>query len=804
MQTQGGTPAAVAIESPEREFVVRLLVDWDMDGGYGHPMSDMTKYLESASTDRSLQGSQSEDLMIIEGASAAELTVTVAGEYEDLSLTSVFSPYQVRSPFWGHDTIGMEILFDIGVKTSLGTTWYPQFIGHIRTVTPDRGSNGVVITALDRVELLRRPVEFPAWGMFGPQRLQQGRVQAQLVDPQWVIDHCIRASDVSPTPWRPTTREENGLADDDATGPQLWVSGVGGYLPSIGWLDNYDQHQFPDTEGGGPEMYETQGEPHPEAAGPFPKNMTGLGTSGNSLHKYWGSDRNRVNPVGIQVAGFTMITRGSNATFYQTAATFKVMDIRLGGGTFLSLWIGDSGKFWSEWTNGTVTITSDKVTIPTGGSSQRLVAMWDTFWGGGNVRHYTQAGSNVSGATWTNGGAHPTFPNTLDLFKGLVAVDQRIAFNDLFWTATNFGGLSVPSALSWGGRAATYAAELDEGLNRLSFLPSRKAEDAWNVITDVVAAEFGAVFWDEYGILKFWNQDRLEGLKSVIAKSVTLDEVSGLRITNHLDSVRNIWSLVNATKMTFDALTISPESVDEFYVPGVTRRVFTVNVDNAIMYHFSLAPRYSTTGTYPAWSDNVTFGYVVQWLIGGVWQEDNSRVSGVDINAYMNHKGETQIEIWNGYAEPCRLATNGGAPALHMNASRIIEDEPSTSSFKNLSSIAKYGGRNIVLNGRWHQEYTNQMGLVSDMLNKTTAPTPITDAITMAGDPRIQLGDTIRINDIDGFGERFDVQVYGINRQWSLNGGLSDTYTVELVRPGGSFWDDPIYGIWDDTFMWGA
>ena len=255
MQTHGGSNAAKAIDSSERKFQIRLLVDWNMNGLYNHAMSDMTKYVETVNTDRNLKGTQSEDLAIIEGAAAAELKAEMAGKYNGLSLTSIFSPYQVRSPFWGKDTIGMEIKFDIGVETAVGTVWYPQFIGFVRAVTPDRASNGVTLEALDRVELLRRPVEFPAWAIFGPQRVAQGLVDAQLVDPQWVIDHCLRASDISPTPYRPATREEFGLQENDRTGPQLWISGVGGYLPSVGWLDNWNQHQFPNTEAGGPTMY---------------------------------------------------------------------------------------------------------------------------------------------------------------------------------------------------------------------------------------------------------------------------------------------------------------------------------------------------------------------------------------------------------------------------------------------------------------------------------------------------------------------------------------------------------------------
>ena len=531
--------------------------------------------------------------------------------------------------------------------------------------------------------------------------------------------------------------------------------------------------------------------------------MRALGTGGGSIHRYWGQDRTRVNPIGIQVAGLTMITRGSNATFYQTAADFQVMSIRVGGGTFINLYIGDSGKFWTTWDNGTTTLTSPKVTIPTGGSSQRLIAMWDTFRSGG-ARVWVQAGANVSGADWTNLGSTPTYPATLDLLQGQVSIDQRVAMNDIFYTATNFGSLSVSTAARFAGTTAKYVAELDPGLNRLSFLPARRAEDAWNSISDVASAEFGAVFWSEDGVFKFWNQNTLTAKKTQVVKTVTLDEVTGLTITNHLDSVRNIWSLVNATKSTFDLVAVQAHSIDEYYVPAATRRVFSVTIDDCIAPNPGYVPRYGTVPGHPLWSDEVTWGYVVQWLIGGVWQEDALRISGVDINAYLNYKGDVQVEIWNGYGEPCRLATDNGAAALRINSSRWVEDEPKTTTFKNFGSIQKYFGRNIALDGDWHQEFSNYNGMVSGMLGKTIVPNPITDAITMAGDPRIQLGDTIRINDIDGFGERFDVQVYGINRTWSVDGGLSDTYTVELVRPAGSTWDDPIYGIWDSTFMWGV
>src|SRR5690606_42117161 len=78
-----------------------------------------------------------------------------------------------------------------------------------------------------------------------------------------------------------------------------------------------------------------------------------------------------------------------------------------------------------------------------------------------------------------------------------------------------------------------------------------------------------------------------------------------------------------------------------------------------------------------------------------------------------------------------------------------------------------------------------------------------TDAITIAGDPRLQMGDTIEIKDPEGMGETLRVQILRISRTFSRDGGLEDVLTVELVRPAGiGIWDSEQYGIWDDTFRW--
>ena len=82
-------------------------------------------------------------------------------------------------------------------------------------------------------------------------------------------------------------------------------------------------------------------------------------------------------------------------------------------------------------------------------------------------------------------------------------------------------------------------------------------------------------------------------------------------------------------------------------------------------------------------------------------------------------------------------------------------------------------------------------------------PIPVSDQVTVPGDPRIQLGDLIQVQDSEGFGEQTWLQVYGIQRELDADNGLTDTYTIEAVKSAGQgIWDSASYGIWDQSFIW--
>lgn len=809
MQTHGGAAAEAAIVSGERRFHVRLLADWDDDGSYDHVLSDLSGYVKSITTDRSLKGGLPSEISLIEGAGAAQIDIQLSGEYNGLPFSAVFSPYQTLSPFWNSTPVGTEITYEIGVELADGSiVWYPQFVGNIREVTPNRGTGYVNITALDRVEMLRRPVQFPAWAMY-EYHTSRGIVESLLTDTQWVIDHCLRKCNVSPTPLRPTSREENGLPDDDRTGPQIWINGTGGWMPTIGWCDNWNVVEFPDTESTGLPMYMTSGAYHPDSPEPTTRPLAfhALQTAGNDTLKYWCTNRDQMTPQGIQVLGFTLITSGANGTYYQTASDFVVCSVRIGSTYRIDVWIGDSGKIWTTHNDETLAITktSSKVTIPTGGDFVQCDIIWDAFHASGPLV-YVAAGANTnnSGNYEDLGAAYTYVGGRTDEIKGLFSLFRQVALNDVRYSSTNFGSLTVASALNWGYRQASYVAVLDQGLNGISYIPQNKASDAWDVISAVASAEFGAVFWDESGVFRFWNSARLGSLKSTIVREMSLDDVTGLQITNTLDSVRNIWSLNAGKRIAPQGVTFEASSVDEFYVPGGTERTFRIWEDSVLSPNPGKLSRYSTVpaSAFPQWGDDVIQGYVVQWWNGSDWAEDDGKSSGVDIYCYFDNEGRLVVRIWNGYGEEMRLSTDADQPAMRIEGTAIHTKDPQVTVVKDLTSINKWMGRNLHLQGDWYQEYSNYKGMINTLLQSTKEPTPTTDAITIAGDPRLQFGDTLRINDKYGFGESFNIQIYGIRRTFDVDSGLTDTLSVELIAPGG-IWDSATYGIWEQTFVWG-
>src|SRR5687768_15238997 len=458
-----------------------------------------------------------------------------------------------------------------------------------------------------------------------------------------------------------------------------------------------------------------------------------------------------------------------------------VMSVEFGDNYFGEIWIG-AGQTWGRWANRITleSFTTSRVNIPSGQNYVKIDFVVDAFHASG-LRAFLSAGSNSTGASWSILTTPRSFSGSNWDYKGYCTVIHRVPLNDAYYTGTNFGsgGITPQDWISsFGSVSAEYCAVLDSGANRFSYMPVVDVDDAWELMREVASAEFG---------------------------SINLDQLTGLRFTNWSDSIRNIITVEATDRRSLGTMIFESQSEWDFYIPGGTRREWRFSVPDMQTHSPESPPRYETiTGSFPTLTDAIIHSYVPQWLHNnGSFFEDDSFVSGLDIDQWIDFEGNLVLSIYNGYKEPARLRSDAGDPGLRISGTKLLPITAKTYTYKDVASANKYGGRNLQLSGPWYQEYHNQQGGISRLLNVTKDPVPDTENITLAGDPRIQLGDTYRVSDEAGFGKRFDMQVFGITRMYEVNSGLTDTYAVKLIKTPGGIWDDAQYGIWGSTFIWG-
>jgi len=867
MQTSGlGSTIDAAVEASlaesERMIYARILVDWNRNGTFaGMTICDLSQGADNIQVDRALAGSAPPEIMLIEGSAAAQLSFEVSGEYRHtngtvMNFASVFSPYNGLSPLYIKDPIGCEIKYAIGVETSYGVVWYDQFIGRIRSITPVRGANAVSITALDRAEELRVPVVFPKWAL-SSYHSQRGWTLAQLCESEWVIDHCLRHGGASPSGYRWQTDKEKFIYVDDPewiaadAGTQLWISGNGSYMPNIGQLDNSRSQGFPKTETVGKPIMSKTGPIHPlvateTARRPYAFNGVRGDASGETAdgaysaneNRYWGKERLNFTSVDTHFMGFTINNivdpaSGYDVTYPWTTTNWSPFEVYVGemGQVKFNVNTGSIRVEIRNWVTNAGVVTP-WYALPTGADHIRVdVIMQDEIVGDtvfnlflNGVKMTPTDGFATNWDIWDHWVGDTA--SGYDSQKGLCVVRRKGSMSDIYWSARNIGFGDTP-AYSWitthGTRLASRAAVLDRGLNRMTNIPVSQYEDAWQVITDVAAAELGAAFWDEKGIFRFLNRDSMLALQDTVTGTINLDNASDLQITNSLDSIRNVLT-ADAKLVTSDRMVAyEAQNIDEFYSPGrpdLSYVEFTVYKDDVSQVTAWRMQRRTTVNDVYIPDPNLLWdpdeqlidgAYVVQWLIGGVWKEQNIRISGVDINARLDENGNIIVRVWNGYTEPCRFATSvgttavgDGAPALKIMGTLMVPQDNAIQTTFDKTSVTKYGERNLALSGDWVQwqpEGTSK--LLDTLLPRTIQPIPTTDNIVVSGDPRRQLGDTLVLEDPDGFGEEMKIQVYGITRGFSKSSGLTDTLTVEMIKPALiGIWDSPQYGLWDSSFIW--
>jgi hypothetical protein len=363
------------------------------------------------------------------------------------------------------------------------------------------------------------------------------------------------------------------------------------------------------------------------------------------------------------------------------------------------------------------------------------------------------------------------------------------------WAGTEPPG-GPSGAELWPGEFHTAEASIDPGLNWLTHLPDVAAADSWAVLQDVVGAEFGTLGFAEGGEPFFRSRvSAVSDTTSVEKTYTTSRSIKELAAEVSTDTIRNVvgWESRAAfsdwnPQVLFEAQTYYQFNV----IPGITQFVIPVPPLWIVPEAYEL-PHFSAEQWERDKAD-IVWGYVAYFPVPvglGEVPEGEARITW---SLIAPRTGLLTIENLSPRRFELRMpdGTDGtvGEPALRLYGHPVAPEPATLAERVRPGSLALYGERGYRLpESPWRQLDGPANAIAGSLLANLANPLPIIEDVPVVGDPRVQIGDTVRLRDRD----RLEVvgTVVKVTRRLSDADGLADTIAVRPIAPPG-------FGLLDD------
>lgn len=744
MQLPADADLAAAVEASDRSPVIKLEVDWDKDGLYAHPLSNLTSVVDSAQVQRDISGTLPASITLVEGYSAAKMTVQLSGlRPGDLqSIAVLLAPWQGWSTWFFRGRVDVPIRLWATVRKPSGVeTQIQQFAGRVKDFTIDSGSRSVTLLCGDLSEDINKPITLPLGGM--PNQGQAiSRTQDYRMNSQWVIDYVLRQNGLYATP------SPHADCIYSATMHGSLVPEIGFHYSMITGLGSITEDHAVVTAARTPGIVACGG-----------SDTFVASAVARAAHAF------RPQPGAVWTVEFdARVRQGLHPEVDGT-----VVAISSGRGAFVGTSMGVrlwKGELWVDFYNAGVKAIAYAGPTTTAYETWHEVKVTVEF---GtpmtNSAIHFKLGTTTSTLTGVNLGALSSSP---DVFAWATVTTQvPFPVSDLQVTE---GGTSVWHDLpNW-----TPQCYIDPGLNEFNTLPIEENKPSWQLLKEVAGAEFGVIGFDEKGFFSFRNRDTVRRQGLDLDKTLSVEKtVKGLRVSERLESVRNViqfetaerWITINKYSTVYTADT----GADMVAPPGVTRLV--VQLTEPCWLNDGLNLTRYTTANWNA--QNPTAGFVALNTSSG------AEATAVAIAVYALPDGRSaQIDIVNNETVPIKFATTDGKQAFRVDGSVFVNDARITTEYRRTSSILTFGERSYsVPNSVWHQRPRGVQRIAELLLKDLKRPVPIVEQIPCVGDPRLQLLDTGDLLDPAGTGHVY-VVIEGITRTFSRSEGLTDQLTV--------------------------
>lgn len=753
MQFSSDTALAAAIAADHRTFAAQLLIDWGGTGLYDHAYSDLSVLVDESATDRSLVGDVPDEVNLVEGYQSAKLTAYLAGTRpgDALSIGEILSPYRPDSPMFGLLNLGVRVKYSIVVGTGEGPKTIRQFTGRVRGIDVDDTGRTMVLGA-DYSELLRKAISVRPWAMDSVGRAEDYPDHVQQIFPQWVIDHILRQCDIYQSPPLASKLTNTATVMFSATLHGAFNAEVGDTLEFEHAIDvkhnsMWTQGQFGLAANAVPADYSMYSYFTPFAV-PWPEGWsvaTGAWIYGP-----------RATALGTTEILFCWMNNDNSEL------RFRITD----AGVLSARLVGTSGY--------NVTFTGP--TVPAGPAWHYVGVSLRRMGASGMEAKFTVDGVNT---TVTSATVYPQFASTV-IQQNLVQIQVGMPTQCVqMWVITTGGTLAWPKDLITSANDLIPGSVLDMGTNGMTRIPDIYQADAWETLREVVGAEYGLLWLDEFGTVRFADRTTVRTPALADDRTITLDHLNRFAVHDIADGIRNRYTFSVVQGVTYQNVSVFRATQDlEFDAPPESTTVFRASVLNA-----QYTGRKSMLVVSP-WPD------ADDWIQAGwhaVQRGTATDATGVEVSVYPIDQRTIAIQVMNPNTYWLRFISGASnRPAMRIDGRQVTEELPRVGSVQHDGSIALYSERVFEIPSTpWRSYLSSIENLARSLLRDTHTSIPTIDRIPVLGDPRSQLRDSVVI-DTTRFGRMLGV-MQGINRTLSKSGGLVDDLTIRVTHPGGSW-----------------
>ncbi|TWP47438.1 hypothetical protein FKR81_32525 [Lentzea tibetensis] len=678
---------------------------------------DVTSQVTAWSLDRAYDTDLPTPMRAINGSASAELRITLSG-------TNAQTAAQLYSPYAPHNSADIarprqSALHSWGVADDA----LPSFRGSVRDRVADSGAGTLALSALDGAERLRDAARLPAAVTTGATPISSG---------VWIVDHLLRDAGIHTAP-------------PPRPGCILYASMHGGLTPDIGFYRDHISNFMDYRRDRAPWEIAPSAGFAPYTARWDPRTRTTV--PGRPLLAEFWVDNTDLGSAGGSVK-LTMFFQADGAT----------NDVR-----FIVNFADDTVKLGTDNTNKTLTLNRLFAR-----GRWHCAVYWVFQFNGVPRGFFFLSGPNAPDPFLVEDlGNFPTMPatqlNYIELVSGLPVEAVQVSALD-----------NAPTDKTTFEPPWQRGAVLDDVGSQLLAIPPTQGS-AWEVITSVARAEQATAEFDELGVFRWRSNRRFTAPGLAIASVTSAREIASLRVSEAIDSVRNVIDVPYSTYTAGPSSTRFTDTELQWIPPFGTLKL-SYDYDTS---EYDSPPPIVYVATPPANTSRVRFSFQSNGGNGvhGAVESTTERDGDQMIITFRNRTGNDLF-----------LVTSTGTPSVSIASIKLASGSPQRFSLRRYhqTSRDRYGSQVYQVPATpWLQSQSAAERVADYLLAVAAAPLPILGDVEILPDPRLQLGDLVLVVDTVGAALSTPAWIVGNKTSGDDTGRIRQVLTLRATTSPG-------------------